>query len=95
MENTKTCISYSIFFVFFFRKSCRLWDNVETYFRITQATDDNIIRRTRIACWITKVTDTHSEYLLPFDCNNGCDNVPQCCVNMCIACIVVTKFKLL
>jgi hypothetical protein len=27
-----------------------------------QATDDNIIRYTRFASWIPKVTDTHSEY---------------------------------
>jgi len=25
-----------------------------------QATDDNILQRTRIACWITKTTDTYS-----------------------------------
>ena len=29
-----------------------------------QATDDNIILRMRFACWITKVTDTHSEYVM-------------------------------
>jgi hypothetical protein len=28
-----------------------------------QATDDNIIRRMRFACWVTKATDTHSEYV--------------------------------
>jgi hypothetical protein len=27
-----------------------------------QATDDNIIRRMRFACWIIKATDTHLEY---------------------------------
>ena len=27
-----------------------------------EATDDNIIRRMRIACWITKAADTRSEY---------------------------------
>jgi len=31
---------------------------VEEYGRTRQATDDNIIRRTRFACWITKATDT-------------------------------------
>jgi hypothetical protein len=31
---------------------------VETYSRVRQATDDNIIRRMRFACWITKATDT-------------------------------------
>jgi len=27
-------------------------------------TDDNIIRRTRFACWVTKATDTHLEYII-------------------------------
>jgi hypothetical protein len=33
-----------------------------------QTTDDNIICRMRSACWITKATDIHSEYviLIPF-----------------------------
>jgi len=35
---------------------------VEKYGRAIQATDDKIIRRMRIACWVTKVTDTHSDY---------------------------------
>ena len=29
-----------------------------------QVTDDNIIRRMRFACWITKATDTHSECVI-------------------------------
>jgi hypothetical protein len=29
-----------------------------------QATDDNIIRRMAVSCWITKPTDTHSEYVI-------------------------------
>ena len=28
------------------------------------ATDDNIIRCTRFACWITKATGTHLEYVI-------------------------------
>jgi hypothetical protein len=28
-----------------------------------QATDDNTLRRIRFACWTTKATDTHSEYV--------------------------------
>jgi len=31
-----------MFITFFFRKSCRLLDNVEKYFRAGQATDDNV-----------------------------------------------------
>jgi hypothetical protein len=47
-----------------FRKSCRLWDNVEKYCKAGQATVDNITRRMRFACWITKATHTHSEYVI-------------------------------
>ena len=37
---------------------------MEKYGRAGQATDDNIIRRMRFACWITKATDMHSEYVI-------------------------------
>jgi hypothetical protein len=37
---------------------------VEKYGRARQATDDNIIRRMRFACWITKATNTHSECVI-------------------------------
>jgi hypothetical protein len=60
-ENIKTQILCSITV---FRKSCRLWDNVEKYDTATQATDNNIIRRMRIACWISKATGTDSEYAI-------------------------------
>ena len=43
----------------FFRKSCRLWDNVEKYGEDDEDTD-NIIRRMRCVCWITNATNTHS-----------------------------------
>ena len=33
------------------------------YYTTEQATDDNMIQRMRIACWIAKATDTHSEYV--------------------------------
>jgi hypothetical protein len=36
---------------------------VEKYGRDRQATDDNIKLRMRFECWITKATDTHSEYV--------------------------------
>ena len=63
VDEMKTNVSYSITF-FFFRKSCRLWDNVEKYGRARQAKYDNIIRRMRFACCIPKATDTHSEYII-------------------------------
>ena len=43
------------------RKSCRLWDNVKKYDTVRQATDDNTAQR--FACWISKATNTHSEYV--------------------------------
>jgi hypothetical protein len=38
-------------------------EHMEKYGRAGQATYDNI-RRMRIACWITKATNTHSEYAI-------------------------------
>jgi hypothetical protein len=29
-----------------------------------EATEDNVIGRVRFACWITKATNTHSEYVI-------------------------------
>jgi hypothetical protein len=49
------------------QQSCRLWDNVEIYGESREVTDNSIIRRTRIACWITKATDTNSEYVILID----------------------------
>jgi len=31
---------------------------------VREATDGNIIRRMRVACWITKATDTEIEYVI-------------------------------
>jgi len=38
-----------------------MWKNI---FRSRQTTEDNIIGRMRFTCWITKATDTHSEYVI-------------------------------
>ena len=57
-NQTIFCVQY-----FFFRKPWLLWDNVEKYCSGGQATDDNIKRRMIIACWMTKATDTYSEYV--------------------------------
>lgn len=48
-----------------FRKSYRLWDNVVKYARDRQATNGDIIQRMRFAWWLTKATETHSEYVIP------------------------------
>ena len=47
---------------------------------VRQATDENIVLCMRIACWITKATDTHSEYVMSLllDGNIGCAKAPQC-----------------
>ena len=37
---------------------------MQKYGRARQTTDDSIIRRMRVAYWITKATDTHSEYVI-------------------------------
>jgi len=39
---------------------------VEKYGRDTQVTDDDIIRRMRFIRFLTKATDTHSEYVISF-----------------------------
>ena len=39
-------------------------ENVEKYCTAKQATDDSKIRRIRIACWLTKATNTHPECLI-------------------------------
>jgi hypothetical protein len=47
-------------------KLCPVWDSVEKHGTARQVTDDNIIRRMRCACWITKAriyTHTHTQYL--------------------------------
>ena len=41
-----------------------LWDNAGKYGTVRQGTGDNITGRRRIACWINKATNTHSEYVV-------------------------------
>ena len=42
-----------------------LWDNVKKkYGTAGWAIDDTLVRRLRCACCITKVTDTHLEYVI-------------------------------
>jgi hypothetical protein len=47
-----------------FQKFVPVWDNVKKYVRARQVTDDKIIWRMSFACWITKATNTHSEYVI-------------------------------
>jgi hypothetical protein len=53
-ENT-----YFILNNFFFRKRHHLCENVEKYGTVGEATDDKKMWSMRIACWITKTTNTH------------------------------------
>jgi hypothetical protein len=62
VEKVKRHIFCSI--TFFFQKSCCLWHNVKQYGTDRQVTDGSIMRRTRFACWITKATDIHSEFVI-------------------------------
>jgi hypothetical protein len=57
----KTRISRS---VTFFRKSCRLWYNVDNVCRAVEATDNSMMRRMRFVCWVTNATYTHSELVI-------------------------------
>jgi hypothetical protein len=50
--------------VAFFPKIVPFMRYIEKYGRAWQATDGNIIRRMRFACWITKAADTRSEYVI-------------------------------
>jgi hypothetical protein len=58
-QNTRFMLSN-----FFFLKIAPLRDNVQKYGRVRQATDCNIILRMHFACWITKATNTLSEYVM-------------------------------
>ena len=74
VEKIKTHFVFNNFF--FFRKSCRLWNNVEKYCRAGRQ-----CARMRIACWIPKATKSHricNAFLS--HCNNGCTNAPRCYV---------------
>ena len=48
------------FINFIFRKSCRLWDMWQNV--IVRGRPQMTMWRMRIACWIPKATNTHSEY---------------------------------
>jgi hypothetical protein len=91
-ENQNTHFMFNNFF--FFRKLCRLWDNVQKCCRAGEATDDHITRRMRFACWITMVTNTLTI------CNTYCFStatmVTRTCLNVTlyIACLVSFLFSL-
>jgi hypothetical protein len=66
-KDSETIKAHILRWIFYYRKSYHLWDNVEEHGTARQATDDNVIRRVRVACWVTKAnthTHTHSEYVI-------------------------------
>ena len=77
---------------FFFRNSCRLWDNVEKFSGAKWNTNDVTIWRIRVACWISKATctrpsararthtHTNTWYSLLFRSKSGYVNAPHCYV---------------
>jgi hypothetical protein len=50
--------------------------------RAGHATDDDILQHVYLACWITKATDTHSEYviIIAFPRQQWYANAPPCYV---------------
>ena len=61
-ENQNT---HFMFNNFYFSENRAVYEIMwKKYCTARQSTDDNTIRRMRIACWITKATDTHSEYVI-------------------------------
>jgi hypothetical protein len=71
-----------MFSIFFFSEIVLLMRQCGKYYRAGQATDDNIIRRMRFACWITKAKNTRSEHviLIFYHGNNGYVNASHCYV---------------
>jgi len=71
-ENQNTC-----FVEYIFPENLIFYETTwKKYRRGGQATDDDMWRM-RIACWIHKATNTHSDYvILLFHYNNGCTNAP-------------------
>jgi hypothetical protein len=47
-----------------FRQSCPLWDNVEKFGAVREATDDSTIGLMRFTCWTNKATDRRWEYVI-------------------------------
>jgi len=61
-----------------------MWKNI-----VERGRPQMTVWRVRIACWIRKATDIHSEYviLLILHCNNSCTNAPRCSVSRYMVCL--------
>ena len=75
----------------FSRKSSRFLDNAETIFYSQTGHNDNITRRMRFACWITKATNTNSEcaIVITFLLQQWLHESASVLRHICIACPVV------
>jgi len=87
-ETIKTHILCSVTFL---RKSYRLWDNVEKYSRVGQATDSSMILCVRFACWITKPTHTRTHRICNIYCFSTATMVARTRLNVtlyvhCLCC---------
>ena len=51
---------------FYFPKIAPFMKLCGKYSRARQVTDENIIQRMRLACWITQAVDTHPKYAILF-----------------------------
>jgi hypothetical protein len=76
--------------VSFFSKVVPFMRQCQKYSTAGQTTDSNTTRRMRIAYWIHRVANTHSEYVIYYYLyhgNNGYANAPYCDVYTCIDCL--------
>ena len=71
---------YEIWYLNIFSKIHR--QNTSFYWNVTRKRSQVTRRRVRIACWIAKATDAHSEYviLIAFHVKDGRTNAPRCYV---------------
>ena len=77
-EKTNTHILCYIKFLFF-KKNCPIYEIMWKHILVPDRPQMTIWRM-RIACWINKATNTHSQYviLIASHCNSGCKNASRC-----------------
>jgi hypothetical protein len=65
---------------------------VEKYGTAGEATDDNITRRIYFSCWVSKATDTQSEYVIriAFPLQKLLREAPQCYVILTLLVLFIT-----
>ena len=75
---------------------------MEKYCRARQVTDDKYgacalhAGCLRLSCWIAKVTNTHSEYVIPLaHGNSGYAKAPECCFIHALPVMFINKVLLM